>query len=461
MDILVIGGGPGGYVAAIAAKKRGANVTLVEKDKLGGTCLNRGCIPTKAILHSANLFHESRNFAELGIVISEPAVDYAAIAKRKDGIVKQLRGGVEFLLTKLGVQIIKGEARFLSRGKVAVLTEEGERELAADKVILAAGSIPTDLPFAQADGKNIINSDHALKLTELPKSMVVIGGGVIGCEFAQAFARLGVQVTILEALDALVATMDADLSALMQRVLKKDGVDIHLSCRVQEVANDGDGVRVAYTEKDGTQKTAAAEKVLIATGRRAAAQSLNAQAAGLVVGERGNIPVDDACRTNVDGIYAIGDVTGGIQLAHVASHQGLIAVDQIFGGAEEMDARIIPYCVYTSPEMAAMGHTQKSAVEAGYGVKTGMFTASANGRALIEGMRDGFSKVVLDESDGTVLGVHLAGPNVTEMISPLASVIKFEATAEDVAEMIFAHPTVSEFIHESVLDADKKAIHKI
>lgn len=461
MDILVIGGGPGGYVAAIAAAKRGANVTLVEKDKMGGTCLNRGCIPTKAILHSANLFHEAKDFAQLGIVISEPKVDYAAIAQRKDGIVKQLRGGVEFLLGKTGVKVIKGEARFLSRDRVAVTTAEGELELDAQNVIIATGSRPSDLPFLQADGKNIIHSDHALALAELPKSMAIIGGGVIGCEFAQAFARLGVEVTILEAMNELVATMDKDLSALMKRVLKKDGVDIHLSCRVQSAEDGGVNVCVSYAEQDGTQKEVTADKVLIATGRRAVTDNLDAAAAGIAMGERGNIPVDGACRTNVAGIYAIGDVTGGIQLAHVASHQAEIAVSNLFGEEAQMDERIIPYCIYTSPEMAAMGYTEQKATDAGYAVKTGMFPISANGRAMIEGMRDGFSKAVLDADDGTVLGLHLAGPNATEMISPFAGVIKFEATGEDVAQMIFAHPSVSEFIHESVLDADKKAIHKI
>ncbi|MEA5003146.1 MAG: dihydrolipoyl dehydrogenase [Christensenella sp.] len=461
MEILVIGGGPGGYVAAIAAAKRGAAVTLVEKDMLGGTCLNRGCIPTKAILHSANLFHEAKDFAEMGIVASAPHVDYTAVARRKDGIVKQLRGGVEFLLGKAGVDVIKGTARFLSRDKVAVATADGEVEIAAQNVIIATGSTPCDLPFLQADGKNIINSDHALALQALPKSMVVIGGGVIGCEFAQAFVRLGVTVTILEALDDLVATMDKDLSALMKRVLKKDGVDIHLSCRVQGAQDTGAGVCVTYSEADGAQKSVTADKVLIATGRRAVADGLDAAAAGVVMGERGNVPVDGGCRTNVDGVYAIGDVTGGIQLAHVASHQAEIAVENIFGGEEEMDERIVPYCIYTSPEMAAMGYTEQKATEAGYAVKTGMFAASANGRSMIEGMRDGLSKAVLDVGDGTVLGIHLAGPNVTEMISPFAGVIKFEATGEDVAHMIFAHPTVSEFIHESILDADKKAIHKV
>ena len=459
MDILIIGGGPGGYVAAISAAKRGAQVTLVEKDLLGGTCLNRGCIPTKAILHSANLLHEAKDFAKLGIVISPPQLDFAAVMQRKNTVVNQLRQGVEFLLDKAGVTVLRGEARFLSRSEVAVRTAEGERVLSAQNVIIATGSAPCDLPFAQSDGKNIINSDHALKLECLPADAVIIGGGVIGCEFAQAFARMGVHVTMLELFPALLSTMDTDQSALIHRVLRKDGVKCHLSCSVDTVTDTGAGVEVRFTQ-DGVQQTMMTEKVLIATGRKPISGSLNAQAAGVALNDRGAIPVDAMCRTNAEGIYAIGDVTGGVQLAHVASHQGVIAVENLFGAQKELDERVIPSCVYTNPELASMGYTEIQAEKAGYQIRTGMFPVSANGRSLIEGVRDGFAKVVADGTDGTILGLHLAGPNATEMISPFGGVMKFETTAEDLADTIFAHPTVSEIIHESILDLEKKAIHK-
>ena len=459
MDVLVIGGGPGGYVASIAAAKRGARVTLVEKDLLGGVCLNRGCIPTKTILHSANLFHEAKDFSRLGIVIPPPQLDFATIMRRKDAVVKQLRQGVEFLLGKAGVTVLRGEARFLSRDEIAVRTAEGEVKLPAQNVIISTGSAPRDLPFARCDGKNVIHSDHALELDSLPKSMVIIGGGVIGCEFAQAFVRMGVRVTMLELLPALLSAMDADQSALIQRVLKKDGVALHLSCDVNAVTDTGAGVEVRFTQ-DGAQKSIAADKVLIATGRKPVTDGLDAQAAGVALDARGAIPVDAMCRTNVEGVYAIGDVTGGVQLAHVASHQGVIAAENLFGAQEELDERVIPNCVYTSPELASMGYTQAQAQKAGYQIKTGIFPASANGRSLIEGVRDGFSKVVADGASGTILGLHLAGPNVTEMISPFGAAIKFDAAAEDFAGVIFAHPTVSEMVHESILDIDKKAIHK-
>lgn len=460
MDILIIGGGPGGYVAAIAAAKRGADVTLVEKGLLGGTCLNRGCIPTKTVLHSANLFHEAKSFGQLGIVTGPPEVDFGTVMRRKDMVVKQLRQGVEFLLGKAGVTTMRGEARFLSRSEVAVRSAEGEVKLPVQNVIIATGSAPVSLPFAKINGQSIINSDHALQLDSLPESMVVIGGGVVGCEFAQAFARLGVRVTLLEMLPALLGAMDADQAALIRRVLEKDGVDIHLSCGVDAVEDTGAGVEVRFAE-GGAQQSVTVEKVLVATGRKPVTEGLDAHAAGITTTAGGAVPVDAMCRTNVEGIYAIGDVTGGVQLAHVASHMGAIAVDNIFGGQEELDERVIPYCVYTSPELASVGYTQARAEEAGFAVKTGVFPVSANGRALIEGVKDGFSKVVTDSGEGTILGLHLAGPNVTEMISPFSTAIKFEATTEDVARLIFAHPTVSEIIHESILDIDAKAIHKV
>lgn len=460
MELLIIGGGPGGYVAAIAAAKRGAKVTLVEKESLGGTCLNRGCIPTKTLLHSANLFHQTKDFAQLGIVVASPQLDFAAVMARKDAVIKQLRQGVEFLLSKAGVTVLYGQAQFLSRHQVAVQTQTGETTISAENVIIATGSTPSALPFAPINGQTIINSDHALELDHIPESLAIVGGGVVGCELAQAFARMGSRVTVFELLPKLLGTMDGDQSALIQRTLKKDGVELHLACTIDEVVDSGKDVEIRFTV-GGAQKSITVEKLLVATGRKPATSGLAAEAAGIALDHRGAIPVDALCRTNVDGIYAIGDVTGGVQLAHVASHQGMVVVNNLFGAEEELDHRVIPYCVYTSPELASMGYTEALAKEAGFDVNVGAFPVSANGRSLIEGVRDGFSKVVTDRSDGTILGLHLAGPNVTEMISPFATAIKFEATAEDMEGMIFAHPTVSEIIHESILDTDKKAIHKV
>ena len=459
MDIVVIGGGPGGYVAAIAAAKRGAQVVLIEKDMVGGTCLNRGCIPTKAILHSANLFAEAKNFAEIGIKISEPEIDFATIMQRKSAVVKQLRGGVEFLLKKAGVKVIKGDASFVSEKEIKVCGAEGEHTIEFENAIIATGSAPADLPFAKADGETIINSNHALELNKLPESVVVIGGGVVGCEFAQAFARLGSKVTIVEMLPDLIANMEKEQSEILKRVLKRDKIDINLSCKVNIVTAMSCGGEVKFTDCNGEQKTVTAEKILIATGRRPMSAELDLEAAGVVAAADGSVKVNEYCATEVQGIYAIGDVAGSVQLAHVASHQGIIAVSNIFKEQKSLDERIIPYCIYTNPEIASMGLSEEKAKEQGYIPKTGLFPTSANGRSIIEGMKDGFSKIVADTSDGTILGIHLVGANVTEMISPLSGVIKFEATLEDVTEMIFAHPTVSEIIHESVLDADKKAIH--
>ncbi len=450
MKIIVIGGGPGGYVAALRGAKKGAEVTLIEKDLLGGTCLNRGCIPTKAILHTANLYHETKHFASYGIQLQGAQLDFNQLMEHKEKTVSQLRNGVQFLLKKAGVTVVQGEARFVSKKCVAV----GDTEYAGDYIIIATGSKPADIPIAQADGETILNSDHALNLKELPKSLAILGGGVIGCEFAQAFSRMGCKVTIVEMLPNLVANMDGDQSSLLQKVFKREGIDVFLNASVTKIQRGEQGISVDYTLSDGTEQKVCAEKLLLAAGRKPLTQGLALDSAGVTTAKNGSIPVNSSLETNVQGIYAIGDVNGGVQLAHVASHQGMIAVDNIFGEGKTFDDIAIPYCVYTSPELASIGKTQRDAE----GASVGMFPVSANGRAMIEGAKEGFSKVIA--KDDTILGIHLAGPNVTEMVSPLGGIIQFEATTEDVHNFIFAHPSVSEIVHESILDIHQMAIHK-
>ncbi len=459
MKIAVIGGGPGGYVAALTAVKKGAEVVLIEKEHLGGTCLNKGCIPTKTLLHSANLYNETKEFANLGINTEGVSIDFSKITERKTKIVAQLRKGVEYLLAKGKVEVITGEASFATKDTLTVATKGEMLTINADSIIIATGSVPSQIPLAEVNHKNIINSDSALELDNLPKSMVIVGGGVIGCEFAQCFARLGCKVTLIEMLPALIDTMDADLKETLKRALKKDGVDVELSSRLTQAEDKTTEVEVIYINAEGKEKRVVAEKLFVATGRTPNTQGLNLENANIEYTNKG-IKTDKHMGTNTKNIYAIGDVTGGIQLAHVASHQGVIAVNNIFGGNDEFDDTAIPYCIYTNPEIASMGLTEKMATKMGIEVKTGTFPVSANGRALIEGCKDGLSKVVLSREDDTVLGVHLAAPNATEMVSLLSGIIKFGATAFDVEEWIFAHPSVSEIIHESVLDANKKAIHK-
>ncbi|MEA5004585.1 MAG: dihydrolipoyl dehydrogenase [Christensenella sp.] len=454
MEIVILGGGPGGYVAAIHAARSGAKVTLIEKDKLGGTCLNRGCIPTKAILHSANLLHEVRNGKEIGIEADGVSVNFAAVMSNKDNIVTKLTGGVGYLLKKNNVRVITGEAKFLDAHRVSA----GGQEIRADHFIIATGSAPSDLPFAKADGNSILNSDHIMKLTTLPKSLAIVGGGVIGCEIAQALARMGCKVSVIEMLPRLIANMDEEQSALLEKTMKSDGVDIFLDHAIEAITPDAGGVKIAYTSPDRKKQNLTAEKVLLAAGRRPNSADLALEKAGVAITSKGYISTDTHMRTNVPTIYAIGDITGNIQLAHVASHQGIIAVNNILGHVQQIDYAAVPQCIYTSPELASVGLSEGDAEKQG-ALKVGRFSASGNGRAMIE-RSDGFSKIIADKGTGVIRGIHLAGPMVTEMISGMAALVQFEAATSDMEDVIFAHPSVSEMIHESILDADGMAIHQ-
>ena len=454
MEILIIGAGPGGYVAALYAAKRGLKVILIDKAETGGTCLNRGCIPTKAILHSAKLFHQSKSLANLGINVTVNGIDYSQIYKRSSDIITRLRRGVDSLLKKAGVTVIRGRACLLAGNKVRVTIENEERLLTADKIVIATGAQPAVIPVAPVDGNVILNSDHVLALTELPESMAIIGGGVIGCEFAQAFARLGCRVTVIEALPRLASEMDTDVSELLHKVLERDGVKIHLNACVTSV--DKAEATVFFDTPQGNIECTA-QKVLVAAGRKPKLDNLGLEAAGINYAN-GFIEVDKHMQTNVPGIYAIGDVSGGIQLAHAASYGGIAAVKHMLNEDADMSGICVPVCVYTDPEIACIGLTFDGAKKAGYDCRTGVFPVSANSRAMIEGSTDGFAKTVLD-ADGTILGAQLAGPNATEMISLLGGLINFQTAASDMEEIIFAHPSVSEIIGECVLAADKMALH--
>lgn len=454
MEIVILGGGPGGYVAAIHAAKSGAKVTLIEQDRLGGTCLNRGCIPTKAILHSASLLHEVKTGKEIGVEADGVSLNFSSVMSNKDKIVSKLTGGVGYLLKKNNVRVITGEAKFLDARRVSV----NGQEIKADTFIVATGSSPSDLPFAKADGINILNSDHILKLTSLPKSLAIVGGGVIGCEIAQAFSRMGCEVSIVEMLPRLIANMDEDQSALLEKTMKMDGVNIFVKHTIQAITPGVGSVSVSCTSPDGQKKTITAEKVLLAAGRRPNSAAIAPHKAGIAMTPKGYISTNANMRTNVPNIYAIGDVTGNIQLAHVASHQGIVAVNNILGHPQQIEYTAVPQCIYTSPELASVGLTESGAAKKG-AVKVGRFSAAGNGRALIE-REDGFSKIIADQRTGVIYGIHLAGPMVTEMISGMAALVQFEAATGDLEDVIFAHPSVSEMIHESILDTDGMAIHQ-
>ncbi|MDR0497665.1 MAG: dihydrolipoyl dehydrogenase [Treponema sp.] len=458
MEIIVIGGGPGGYAAALYAAKRGIKVTLVEKAEIGGVCLNRGCIPTKTILHSAKLLHHAKSFASLGINASVEGVDYARLSARREEVVSRLRNGVSFLLQKAGVNVINGTASFMNAGKLRVNSEEKEMILSADKILIAAGAIPVAIPVAVIDGQNIITSDHVLALNELPQSMAIIGGGVIGCEFAQAFARLGCEVMVIEAAPRLLPGMDADISALLRKTLEKDGVKIYLDSEVTEAVKTSKGILVKFRHEQKKGIELSAEKLLVAVGRKPELSNMHLDNVGVDC-TGGFIGVDDHMQTNISGIYAVGDVTNGVRLAHVASYGGIAAVKHMLGEKADSAAGLcIPMCVYTDPEIACTGLTFDAAKDAGYNCREGVFPLSANSRAVIENSTDGFAKMILD-SDGTIIGAHLIGQNVTEMISLLGALINVQTAASDLEQIIFTHPSVSEIISESVFAADKMALH--
>ncbi len=451
-EVAVIGGGPGGYIAAIRAAQLGKKTVLVERQDLGGTCLNRGCIPTKALLHSAESYRVLSGAKSLGITLGEYAFQYKKMAKRKDKVVKQLRSGVENLVSGHGADILRAEA--VLTGPHAF--RAGEEEVEADQIILASGSFPASIPIPGADKPGVLNSDGVLALEECPESVVIIGGGVIGVEFATLFADLGKPVTIVEMLPSILYGNDTDVCATMTGLLKDKGVTIHTGAKVLEIQ---DGLACVF-EKDGQTLRAEGQLAVMATGRKPDTAGLGLEAAGVET-ERGFVKVDEEMRTNIPHIYAIGDITGKQQLAHVATAQGVTAAHNAVGEHRHMDYSAVPGCIYSTPEIACVGLTEEKAREAGYAVRTGRFNVSGNGRSLAIGCQDGFAKLVADADTGKVLGCHIVAPHATEMIGEAGMAIRYGLTAEELGEVIHAHPTVSEILMEAAHDIDGLCCHKL
>ncbi len=451
-EVAVIGGGPGGYIAAIRSAQLGKKTVLVEKRDVGGTCLNRGCIPTKALLHSAEVYHELSGAKSLGITLGEYSFQYKKMAKRKDKVVKQLRSGVENLVAGHGAQLVRGEAVLTGPHTFRV----GEEEFEAERIILASGSYPASIPIPGADQPGVLNSDGVLALEECPESVVIIGGGVIGVEFATLFRDLGKPVTIVEMLPTILYGNDPDVCTTMTGVLTDKGVTIHTGAKVLEIR---DGLTCVF-EKDGQTLEARGQVVILATGRKPETASLGLETAGVET-ERGFVAVDDELRTNVPHIYAIGDITGKQQLAHVATAQGVVAAHNAAGEHRKMDYSAVPGCIYTTPEIACVGLTEEKAKEAGYTVKTGRFNISGNGRALAISCPDGFAKIVADEVTDRVLGCHVVAPHATEFISEAVLAIRQGLTVEQLGETIHAHPTVSEALMEAAHDVEGLCCHKL
>lgn len=461
MNLAVIGGGPGGYVAAIRAAQLGAKVTLIEKESLGGTCLNVGCIPTKVLLHSSELLTEMKEGDKLGIEVDGTiSVNWKHLQKRKKNVIKKLVSGVSGLLAFNKVKVIKGTAKFESKDTVVVTKQGGSTEkVNFDNVIIASGSVPFIPPIEGSKLSGVIDSTGVLSLEDNPKSIAIIGGGVIGVEFASIFNSLGCKVTIIEMLPYILPPIDREISEMVKGGLAKDGIDINTNCKVTKISESADGLKVSFTSEKG-EESVEAEKVLVAIGRRSYTDGLGVENIGVET-ERGKILVNDKMETNVKGIYAIGDCTGKIMLAHVASDQGVVAAENIMGHNTTMDYKTVPSCVYTKPELASVGLTEEQAKEKGIDYKVGKFQLAANGKSLIMNETSGVIKVITDKKYDEVLGVHILGPRATDLITEAALALRLEATVDEIITTVHAHPTVGEAMKEAALAVNKQAIHMV
>lgn len=457
MNVLIIGGGIGGYVCAIRLSQLGAQVTLAERKHLGGTCLNEGCIPTKALLESAGILENVREASAYGIRLDgEIAVDYPAIQKRKDEVTAQLVKGVGLLMDKGQIEVVMEEAHLID-GKRAKI---GDVERSFDAIVLATGSAPVVLPIPGMDLPGVIDSTEALALKELPKSLAIIGGGVIGMEFASLFRSLGVNVTVIEMMDRIVPPMDPAISEMLQQTMEAKGVAIHTKAKVLGV-DAADGLTVTF-EKGGSEHKVAAEKVLVATGRRPVTDVLEGASVQVAM-NRHFVKIDDQMRTNIPGLYAIGDVTGKSMLAHTAEEQGIRCAEAVMGKkTRRIPYDKIPSCLYTTPEAASVGMTEPQANEAGRNVDIGIFPLFNNARTLISGQMDNtFIKVLADAETKELLGVHMFGPYATEMIAEAALALELECTTQELIDTIHPHPTVSEGLKEGAASVLGVAIHSL
>lgn len=450
MKTVIIGGGPGGYVAAIRLAQLGAEVILVEKESMGGTCLNVGCIPTKALIHSANLYNEIKSSsADNGIVINgDITCDFKVMQKKKKSVVNKLVSGVGGLMKANGIEVIKGTARFVSKNSVEVDTGKEILQLVFDKAIIAAGSVPSVVPIEGAELDGVVDSTGALSFESIPESLCIIGGGVIGVEMAHVYSRLGTKVTIVEMLPEILMNLDSDITGVMKKVMKKNKISVMTRTKVEKIQKSGEKLVVYVKDKDEESKEILTEKVLMCVGRRPATEELGLEAAGVDTDKR-KIKVDKSFRTTAENIYAIGDCIGGIMLAHVASAEGIAAAEYIMGEEPNIDFSIVPSCVYTVPELSGVGLTEKEAADKGIDYKTGKFPMMANGKALIEGETAGLVKVIADAQTGKIIGLHMCGPSATELISEGVMAMRLGASAEDIIGAIHAHPSVSESIQEA------------
>ncbi|WP_083257264.1 dihydrolipoyl dehydrogenase [Arcticibacter eurypsychrophilus] len=458
-DLIVIGSGPGGYVAAIRASQLGLKTAIIERESLGGICLNWGCIPTKALIKSAQVFEYLNHAADYGINVQGGEVDFGAVIKRSRGVADGMSKGIQFLMKKNKIDVIMGTAKIKKGGKIDVKAADGSsKEYTAKNTILATGARSRELPNLKQDGKKIIGYRQAMTLPEQPKSLIVVGSGAIGIEFAYFYNAMGTKVTVVEFMDRIVPVEDEEISKQLERSLKKEGITFMTSANVESVDTTGEGCKVQVKSAKGTE-TLEADIVLSAVGITPNIENLGLEEVGVKF-EKGRILVDDFYKTNIDGVFAIGDIVKGQALAHVASAEGIICVEKIAGHhPEPLNYNNIPGCTYCSPEIASVGYTEKGAKDAGYEIKVGKFPFSASGKASAAGTKDGFVKVIFDAKYGEFLGAHLIGANVTEMIGEICVARKLETTGMDIVKTVHPHPTMSEAIMEAAADAYGEVIH--
>ncbi|KAA9018561.1 dihydrolipoyl dehydrogenase [Sphingobium limneticum] len=458
-DVIVLGSGPGGYVAAIRAAQLGLKTAIVERENLGGICLNWGCIPTKALLRSAEIFHYMSHAGDYGLKAEKISADIEAVVKRSRGVAKQLNQGVTHLMKKNKIAVHMGDGKLTGKGKLTVTKDGKTEELTAKNIIVATGARARDLPFAKADGKRVWTYRHAMTPAEMPSKLLVIGSGAIGIEFASFYNDMGADVTVVEMMDRVVPVEDKDVSAFLEKALKKQGMTILTGAGVDKLEVGANGVKAAIKDKDGKVVTGEYSHVIVAIGIVPNTENIGLEELGIKT-ERGHIVTDPTCKTNVDGIWAIGDVTAPPWLAHKASHEGVIVAEAIAGKhPHAMDVRNIPGCTYCHPQIASVGLTEAKAKEAGYEVKVGMFPFIGNGKAIALGEAEGFTKTVFDAKTGELLGAHMIGAEVTEMIQGYTIGKTLETTEAELMHTVFPHPTISESMHESVLAAYGRAIH--
>ena len=462
-DVAVIGSGPGGYVAAIRCSQLGLKTALIEKyTTLGGTCLNVGCIPSKALLDSSHHFdHAVKHFEEHGIEIpGEVKVNLEKMIARKDSVVDQTTAGIDYLMKKNNIDVFHGLGTFEDATHIKISSEEKTETIEAKNSIIATGSKPSNLPFITLDKERVITSTEALKLKEIPKHLMVIGGGVIGLELGQVYKRLGAEVTVIEFLDRIIPTMDSAQSKELTKALKKQKVKFAVSHRVSAVERNGDAITVTATDKKGNEVVFTGDYCLVSVGRRAYTEGLNLEAINIATNKQGMIDVNAHLQTSVPNIYAIGDVINGPMLAHKAEDEGVFVAESLAGEKPHIDYNLIPGVVYTWPEVASVGKTEEQLKEAGVAYKTGQFPMRALGRSRASGDTDGFVKILADATTDEVLGVHMVGARVADLIAEAVTAMEFRASAEDIARMCHAHPTYAEAVKEAALDAtNKRPLH--